>query len=107
MASIRKILPPQPHYLTGYTGFVPGLKFHCGETYGRLTNTLFLDQRIKRSKKLVLLELGKPHEEWVSKEDKEALQNRCHDNKECRYTEDMVIGYTGHVPQYRFQDGHK
>lgn len=107
MTSIRKILPPQPHYLTGYTGFVPGLKFHCGESYGKLTNTLFLDKSINRSNKPVLLDLGQAYTGLLSKEDKKALQDRCRDNEKCNYTENMVVGYSGHVPQYKFLNGQK
>lgn len=106
MNSIKKILPPQPHYLSGYTGYVPGYKFHSGQSYGRLTHDLFLDQTIKRSDISVLTDLIQVNSGWLSQEEKTALENRCNFRK-CNYGVDMASSYKGYVPQDKFLCGNK
>lgn len=104
MASIKKILPPQPHFLSGYTGFVAGLKFHCGHTFGGLTHALFLDPKIKRSDIPILVDLTKLQSAQRPQEEYEILENRCK-FRECKYGHDMVPGYDGHIPQSKYEMG--
>lgn len=102
--SIKKILPPQPHYISGYTGLVPGYKFLCGQSYGRLTHELFKDRDFERT--MVLTDLTKVESDWLSAEKRAALEDRC-EFRECLYTDDIIPGYAGHVPHYVYLCGHK
>jgi len=104
MASIVKILPPQPHYLSGYTGFVPGYKFHCGESYGRLTHNLFMNRSIESTP--ILTDLTQVKNDWLTPEKEAIIDGRC-DATECKYNTNMVSGYRGYIPQYKFLCGNK
>lgn len=104
MLSIRQILPPQPHYLSGYSGFVPGYKFHCGQSYGRLTHDLFMDRTDRRTLVLADLTTGVKNAEKISPDEKSAFDQRCR-TRVCKYSADMTPGYAGHVPQYEFACG--
>lgn len=106
-ASIKDILPPQPHYISGYSGFVQGYKFDCGQSYGRLTHSLFEHrQRSDNASRPLLANLyaERPVDGQV---DWKAIEKRRCRDRECRYTSNMVPGYAGHVPQYNFQCGKK
>lgn len=104
MASIKKILPPQPHYLSGYSGFVDGYKFLCGQTYGRLTHDLFLKRMIYS--KPLLTDLEEVNNEWLTPERRAVIEHRCV-GRECKYSANMLPNYGGHVPQYKFLCGYK
>lgn len=107
MGCIGKILPPQPHYLSGYAGYVPGYKFHYGQSYGKLTHGLFYDKTIKRSNVPVLNDLTNKYDDTsYSLKEKDAINNRCK-TRSCKYTTDIIPGYAGYVPQYNFLCGNK
>lgn len=106
--SIKDILPPQPHHISGYCGYVQGYKYDCGQSFGRLTHTLF-EQRKRHDdrSKPVLADLYAREGDWPTADDRAAVQvNRCR-RRECKYSADMVPGYGGHVPQYSFLCGKK
>lgn len=104
--SIKDILPPQPHYISGYSGFVQGYKFDCGQSFGRLTHTLFLNrQNYNDTSKPVLANIYEKERDWLSSENKEIIEKkRCNDRK-CKYNTNMLPGYAGHVPQQSFLCG--
>lgn len=101
--TFRDILPPQPHYLTGYLGYVPGIKFSCGRSYGSLTHDLFMERN--QNSATLLSDLSKVDGGLITPEVKELIEKRCYE-KECLYTPDMKPGYTGHVPQANFLCGY-
>ncbi|CAI6369724.1 unnamed protein product [Macrosiphum euphorbiae] len=108
MGSIKMILPPQPHYLSGYTGFVPGYKSSCGQSYGKLTHDLFFDKTVQRSNVPVLSDLTQVYDDTVcTLEEEESINKRCEDNLRCKFTTDIMPGYAGYVPQYIFLCGNK
>ncbi|XP_050529623.1 protein FAM166B isoform X2 [Daktulosphaira vitifoliae] len=97
MVSFRDILPPQPHYLSGYSGFVPGYKFQHGRSFGSLTHDLFLNPSVKRSSMSVLTDLKTEHNSRPNIYELATIANRC-DYRECKYNVDLKPGYDGHVP---------
>jgi len=108
MGSFKKILPPQPHYLSGYAGFVPGYRDFCGQSYGKLTHDLFFDNTVKRSNVPVLSDLTNVYDDKICTiEEEDSINKRCEDNLSCKYTTDIIPGYTGYVPQYIFLCGKK
>ncbi|XP_060856679.1 CIMIP2 protein GA14893 [Metopolophium dirhodum] len=108
MGSIKKILPPQPHYLSGYTGFVPGYKSSCGQSYGKLTHDLFFDKTVKRSNVPVLSDLTNVYDDTIcTLQEEDSINKRCEDNLSCKFTTDIIPGYAGYVPQYIFLCGNK
>jgi len=108
MGSIKKILPPQPHYLSGYTGFVPGYKSSCGQSYGKLTHDLFFDKTVKRSNVPVLIDLTSIYDDTIcTLQEEDSINKRCEDNLSCKFTTDIIPGYAGYVPQYIFLCGNK
>lgn len=106
MNSLKNILLPQPHYLSGYGGYVPGLKFRNGRSYGRLTHSLCMDKTIKRSNIPVLTDLNKLQNNWPIQEEKAVLENR-HNFRKLIYGDDMASSYKGYVPQEKFLDSMK
>jgi len=107
MSNFQDILPPQPHHLTGYTGFVPGYITACGQSYGKLTHQLFY-KNSTRSGEPVLSEIYKLHEDRIcTLEEEDSINKRCAENLNCKYTNDMMPGYAGYVPQYPFLCGKK
>ncbi|CAH1714399.1 protein FAM166B [Aphis gossypii] len=107
MGSIKKILPPQPHYLSGYAGYVPGYKFYYGQSYGKLTHDLFFDKTINRSNIPVLSDLTNVHDDtFFTPEEMDSINKRC-ETRSCKYTTNIIPGYAGYVPQYNFLCGNK
>lgn len=108
MGSFKNILPPQPHFLSGYGGFVPGYKSSYGQSYGKLTHNLFFDKTVKRSNVPVLSDLNKVYDDTVcTPEEEDSINKRCENNLSCKYTTDIMPGYNGYVPQYIFLCGNK
>ncbi|XP_076614800.1 ciliary microtubule inner protein 2B [Chaetodon auriga] len=48
------LLTPEPHYIPGYTGYCPQLKFSMGKSYGKLTAEQLTSPQVKHSSRLVL-----------------------------------------------------
>jgi len=108
MGSFKDILPPQPHFLTGYSGFVPGYRDSCGQSFGKLTHKIFLDKTVKRSDVPVLSDLNRFYDDTLcSPEEEYSLNERCKNNLNCKYTTDIIPGYAGYVPQYIFLCGNR
>jgi len=107
MKNFQDILPPQPHHLTGYTGFVPGYITACGQSYGKLTHQLFY-QSSNRSGVPVLSDINSLHDDRTcTVEEEDSLNKRCADNLNCKYTTSIIPGYAGYVPQYIYLCGKK
>uniref|UniRef100_A0A8D3BEY1 Ciliary microtubule inner protein 2B n=1 Tax=Scophthalmus maximus TaxID=52904 RepID=A0A8D3BEY1_SCOMX len=50
----KVLLTPDPHYVPGYTGYCPQLKFNMGRTYSQHTAELLTSPDVKHSGRLVL-----------------------------------------------------
>ncbi|XP_039615085.1 protein FAM166B isoform X1 [Polypterus senegalus] len=90
------LMTPDPHYIPGYGGYCPQLKYTVGNTYGRLTARLLTSPEVRHSKRLVLqsspIQLpeleNKAHEQiWNSQKNKQ------------KYSLKLIPGYTGFVPK--------
>ncbi|XP_060055427.1 ciliary microtubule inner protein 2A isoform X2 [Erinaceus europaeus] len=62
MAATQKhnLFTPEPHYIPGYAGFYPQLRYQVGNTYGRTTAQLLTDPSIQKSPCSVLSPIAKP-----------------------------------------------
>lgn len=108
---------PQPHYIPGYTGYVPQEKFRPGHTYGVTSHRVLLDPCISMSPRSVLNnvhpehcsdEFGRP---GVGSDPSLAAQmalvnSRVNSLGRQQYQPYMVAGYTGFVPRYQTILGH-
>ncbi|XP_078188879.1 ciliary microtubule inner protein 2A isoform X2 [Callithrix jacchus] len=56
----HSLLTPEPHYIPGYAGFYPQLRFQVGNTYGRTTGQLLTDPSVQKSPCSVLSPMSKP-----------------------------------------------
>ncbi|XP_008047760.1 protein FAM166A [Carlito syrichta] len=43
------LFSPEPHYIPGYAGFYPQLRYQVGNTYGRTTAQLLTDPSVRKS----------------------------------------------------------
>nr|XP_043868766.1 protein FAM166B [Solea senegalensis] len=50
----KVLVTPDPHYVPGYTGYCPQLKYNMGRTYSQQTAELLTSPDVKRSGRLVL-----------------------------------------------------
>ena len=50
---------PDPYHTPGYCGYVPQYKYRIGNTYGKTTHKLFVDNTVPSSGKLVLTDMYK------------------------------------------------
>ncbi|KAJ3604828.1 hypothetical protein NHX12_026880 [Muraenolepis orangiensis] len=100
------LVTPDPHYIPGYAGYCPQLKYNMGQTYGQLTARLLTGPEIRHSTKLVLHtgrlittgRLGLTAEEPDRTAEEEMLWTTHPYIGEHR-TSDMIPGYTGFVPK--------
>ncbi|XP_032722212.1 protein FAM166A [Lontra canadensis] len=62
MAATQKhnLFTPEPHYIPGYAGFYPQLRYQVGNTYGRTTAQLLTDPSVQKSPCSVLSPISKP-----------------------------------------------
>ncbi|XP_026862300.2 protein FAM166B [Electrophorus electricus] len=89
----KVLVTPDPHYTPGYAGYCPQLKYHLGETYGKLTAKLLTCPDISHSRRLVL--------QSTSTETPMQLRAeiwRRH-TAHGRQLQRMIPGYTGFVPK--------
>ncbi|EHH23635.1 hypothetical protein EGK_07142 [Macaca mulatta] len=54
------LFTPEPHYIPGYAGFFPQLRYQVGNTYGRTTGQLLTDPSVQKSPCSVLSPMSKP-----------------------------------------------
>ncbi|KAM8801450.1 ciliary microtubule inner protein 2A isoform 1-T1 [Rhynchonycteris naso] len=54
------LFTPEPHYVPGYAGFYPQLRYQVGNTYGRTTAQLLTDPGVQKSPCSVLSPISKP-----------------------------------------------
>ncbi|XP_026153694.1 ciliary microtubule inner protein 2B isoform X2 [Mastacembelus armatus] len=87
----KLLLTPDPHYIPGYAGYCPQLKFNVGKSYGRLTAELLTSPDVKHSDHLVL-HAGRTY----STESDPGLTLRGIPDSNLKI---MIPGYTGFVPK--------
>lgn len=104
---MKDILPSQPYHISGYTGFVQGIKFDCGQSYGRLTNKLFtIREQANDPSKPALADIYETVDYGV--EDKMYIEEkRCRERECVVYKMKMIPGYAGHVPMGGYRVGTK
>ncbi|MXQ97889.1 hypothetical protein E5288_WYG003969 [Bos mutus] len=56
----HNLFSPEPHYIPGYAGFYPQLRYRVGDTYGRTTAQLLTDPSVQKSPCSVLAPVAKP-----------------------------------------------
>lgn len=94
-----KLFTPDPYYIPGYCGYCPMQKYQLGETYGKTTAKILIDDSIAKSPHLVL------SEKTVKGQDNSRRRNRQKKANidpagGCEYkiiNGDMVPGYTGYI----------
>ncbi|KAL7846898.1 hypothetical protein SRHO_G00218780 [Serrasalmus rhombeus] len=90
----RTLVTPEPHYIPGYTGYCPQLKYHMGETYGKLTAKLLTSPEISCSQRPVL------HSGRFPSIQRDMGDDTCRKQTGLGIRLDsMIPGYTGFVPR--------
>lgn len=93
---LSPLITPDPHYIPGYQGHVPGFTFHFGDTFGHTSNKLLTDPCIPGSGNLV-----QPLNFNVGRSDPAigplVRSSGCNFP---RLTTNMVPGYSGRIPAY-------
>ncbi|XP_042529222.1 protein FAM166A [Dipodomys spectabilis] len=56
----HNLFTPEPHYIPGYAGFYPQLRYQVGNTYGRTTAQLLTDPSVQKSPCSILSPMSKP-----------------------------------------------
>uniref|UniRef100_A0A673A8M4 Ciliary microtubule inner protein 2B n=1 Tax=Sphaeramia orbicularis TaxID=375764 RepID=A0A673A8M4_9TELE len=84
----KVLVTPDPHYIPGYGGYCPQLKYNMGKSYGKLTAELLRSPEVNHSPQLVL-QTGHPHFA-------EPDTGRVLPDSNIRT---MVPGYTGFIPK--------
>ncbi|XP_058929359.1 ciliary microtubule inner protein 2A [Kogia breviceps] len=56
----HNLFSPEPHYIPGYAGFYPQLRYQVGNTYGRTTAQLLTDASVQKSPCSVLSPIARP-----------------------------------------------
>ncbi|KAM9307111.1 ciliary microtubule inner protein 2B [Pholidichthys leucotaenia] len=78
------LITPDPHYIPGYTGYCPQLKFNIGKPYAKLTEELLTCPEVRHSNYLVL-STGCPSTDSDIDPSVRSLR--------------MIPGYTGFIPK--------
>ncbi|XP_078128276.1 ciliary microtubule inner protein 2B [Sander vitreus] len=87
----KVLMTPDPHYVPGYTGYCPQLKYNMGKSYGQLTAELLTSPEVKHSNRLVL------HTGHVPSTESDAgLTLRSIPDSNLKK---MIPGYTGFIPK--------
>lgn len=81
----KVLTTPDPHYIPGYGGYCPQLKYHIGKSYGQLTSELLSSPDVNHSPRLMVSGVSCSHETARSIPD-------------CRVRK-MIPGYTGFIPK--------
>ncbi|XP_045923439.1 protein FAM166B [Micropterus dolomieu] len=87
----KVLLTPDPHYIPGYAGYCPQLKYNVGKSYGQLTAELLTSPGVKHSDRLVLHTGHVPSTEA----DLGLTQRNILDSN----LKKMIPGYTGFIPK--------
>ncbi|CAK7291661.1 Protein FAM166A [Vulpes lagopus] len=91
------LFTPEPHYIPGYAGFYPQLRYQVGNTYGRTTAQLLTDPGVQKSSCSVLSPISEPKFiEDFSKPKPPSIP--CRD-----LTEPYIPHYTGMKPYKKFE----
>ncbi|XP_068429953.1 ciliary microtubule inner protein 2B [Clinocottus analis] len=85
------LLTPDPHYVPGYTGYCPQLKYNMGKSYGQHTAELLTSPDGQRSNMLVL------HTGPIPSTQSD-VGLRLRSIPECNLKK-MIPGYTGFIPK--------
>ncbi|XP_071322698.1 ciliary microtubule inner protein 2B [Trachinotus anak] len=88
----KVLLTPDPHYIPGYAGHCPQLKFNVGKSYGKLTAELLTSPDVNHSSHLVV-QTG-----HVPSDDTAALTLRSVPDSNLKK---VIPGYTGFIPRSR------
>ncbi|XP_028458439.1 LOW QUALITY PROTEIN: ciliary microtubule inner protein 2B [Perca flavescens] len=89
----KVLMTPDPHYVPGYAGYCPQLKYTMGKSYGQLTAKLLTSPEVKHSNHLVL------HTGHVPSTESDAgLTLRSIPDSNLKK---MIPGYTGFIPKSR------
>ncbi|XP_029941489.1 ciliary microtubule inner protein 2B [Salarias fasciatus] len=89
----KVLLTPDPHYIPGYTGYCPQLKYSFAKSYGRLTGELLTSPEVKHSCSLVLHSGQLP----FTHTDADLTLSGIPDSNLKR----VIPGYTGFIPKSR------
>nr|XP_017503090.2 protein FAM166A [Manis javanica] len=92
----HNLFTPEPHYIPGYAGFYPQMRYQVGNTYGRTTARLLTDPSVPNSPCSVLSPIAKPRFEDFSKPKTPFIP--CRD-----LSEPDVPHYTGLKPHKNFE----
>ncbi|KAL4609486.1 protein FAM166B [Arapaima gigas] len=87
----KVLVTPDPHYIPGYAGYCPQLKYHHGQTYGKLTAQLLSSPGASVSRRLVL----QPARSSLSGADSDEEEICTSLHGDGRYSGRMIPGYTG------------
>lgn len=91
----------EPHYIPGYTGYVPQMPFKYGQVYGSVTNKLLTDPTVQQSKSKILTQTTQ-HVSSLQNDTKEqiiAKKRLVGSGQSKRLTNNMIPGYTGYIPK--------
>ncbi|XP_044190430.1 protein FAM166B [Thunnus albacares] len=89
----KVLLTPDPHYIPGYAGYCPQLKYNVGKSYGQLTAELLTNPEVNHSNRLVLHTGHIP-----STECDPGLTLRSNPESNMRK---VIPGFTGFIPKRR------
>ncbi|XP_073077302.1 ciliary microtubule inner protein 2A isoform X6 [Manis javanica] len=92
----HNLFTPEPHYIPGYAGFYPQMRYQVGNTYGCTTARLLTDPSVPKSPCSVLSPIAKPRFEDFSKPKTPFIP--CRD-----LSEPDVPHYTGLKPHKNFE----
>ncbi|XP_063100117.1 ciliary microtubule inner protein 2A isoform X2 [Cavia porcellus] len=93
----HSLFTPEPHYIPGYAGFYPQLRYQVGNTYGRTTARLLTDPSVQKSPCSVLSPMTKP--KFI-----EDFSRSKPPYVPCRdLTEPHIPHYTGQKPYKNFE----
>uniref|UniRef100_A0A3B3ZUU0 Ciliary microtubule inner protein 2B n=1 Tax=Periophthalmus magnuspinnatus TaxID=409849 RepID=A0A3B3ZUU0_9GOBI len=86
----KVLLTPDPHYIPGYAGYCPQLKYNFGKSYGQLTSELLSSPEVNHSTRLMVSGVSCSAEATRAGIDRSIPD--CHVRK-------MIPGYTGFIPK--------
>uniref|UniRef100_A0A8C6UJU2 Ciliary microtubule inner protein 2B n=1 Tax=Neogobius melanostomus TaxID=47308 RepID=A0A8C6UJU2_9GOBI len=86
----KVLLTPDPHYIPGYGGYCPQLKFQIGKSYGQLTSELLSSPEVNHSTRLMLSGVSRS---------KEAASSGIGRSISDGHVRKMIPGYTGFIPK--------